>query len=262
MASLKLSFDGAVAILTLSTPLNNRFEVEIVDEMNEAIDDLTAREARAVVLCADGPDFCHGGDVRSWPDLSGREITSVFKRYLDAFNRLERLPIPVIAAVQGLCNGGGFELALRADILFASESARFSHSEHTVAFVTVLGGIYRVAERAGRLRAYWWALTAEEIPAKEALEHGLVNRIVPDASLREEALRFAKQVASGATLAHGAHKALLRAWSVGGIAAADDVMFDLTSHILESEDFKRGKKNAAEALSAGVARPLLEFEGR
>jgi enoyl-CoA hydratase/carnithine racemase len=151
MASIRLSFDGAVAILTLSAPRNNRFGVEMVDEMDRAIDEIGAREARAIVLCADGPDFCHGGDIVPWANLQPREINDIFKRYMTVFNRLERLPIPVIAAVQGLCNGGGWELALRADILFASENARFSHSEQTVAFVTVVGGVYRVAERAACL---------------------------------------------------------------------------------------------------------------
>ena len=76
-----------------------------------------------------------------------------------------------------------------------------------------------------------------------------------------ETLRFAKRIASGATLAHGAHKALLRAWSVGGIAAVDDSMFDLTAHILESRDTERGVKNAVEALLADKPRPILEFDG-
>jgi enoyl-CoA hydratase/carnithine racemase len=186
MAHLSLSFDGAVAILTLSGPLNNRFGVEVVDDLYNAIDELIAKEARAVLLCADGPDFSHGGDVLPWPNLEAREIKSIFERYMDGFNRLERLPIPVIAAVQGLCNGGGFALALRADILFAGESARFSHSEQTVAFITVLGGIYRNAERAGRLLAYQWALTSEQIPVSVAAQHGLVNYIVPDESLRRK----------------------------------------------------------------------------
>ena len=75
-------------------------------------------------------------------------------------------------------------------------------------------------------------------------------------------MRFARRIASGATLAHSAHKALLRAWSVGGIAAADDIMFDLTSHILESNDTRRAVKNAAEALLANKPRPILEFDGK
>lgn len=262
MSYIRLSFEDSVAVLTLSAPRNNRFGVEMVDEMDKALDELIDKEARAVLLCADGPDFCHGGDVIPWANLSTRELNSVFERYMAVFNRLERLPIPVIAAVQGLCNGGGFELALRADILIAGESTRFAHSEQTVAFVTVIGGIYRVAERAGRLLAYQWALTSEEIPAKVAAHHGLVNRIVADDAVQAEALAFAKRVAAGATKAHAAHKALLRAWSVGGIAAADDVMFDLTRHILDSEDTKRGIVNAVEALAAGKARPILEFHNR
>jgi enoyl-CoA hydratase/carnithine racemase len=262
MVGFRVSFDDEVAVLTLSTPLNNRFGVEVMDDLDHAIDELTGRKARAVLLCADGPDFSRGGDVRPWGKLEAHEINTIFERYMDGFNRLERLPIPVIAAVQGVCNGGGVELILRADILFASDNARFSHSEQTIAFVTVLGGIYRVAERAGRLLAYQWALTSEEIPASVFAQHGLVNYIVPDASLREQALSFAKRIAKGPTLAHGTHKALLRAWSVGGIAAADDVMFDLTRHLLESKDFIRGKVNASEALTAGTPRPVLAFEGR
>ena len=69
---------------------------------------------------------------------------------MSVFNRFERMPMPVIAAVQGLCFGGGLELALRADMIFAGESSTFGHPEQSLGIVTVLGGIYRVAERAGR----------------------------------------------------------------------------------------------------------------
>lgn len=262
MSYIRLTFDGSVAILTLSAPRNNRFGVEMVDDMDQAIDELTDKGARAVLLCADGPDFCHGGDVEPWLGLKPHELNAIFERYMAVFNRLERLPIPVIAAVQGLCNGGGLELALRADILIAGESTRFSHSEQTVAFVTVVGGIYRVAERVGRVLAYQWALTSEMIPAQLAAQHGLVNRIVADDAVQSEALAFAKTVAAGATKAHAAHKALLRAWSVGGIAAADDLMFDLTRHILSSEDTQRGIVNAVEALVADKPRPIIEFHNR
>ena len=69
---------------------------------------------------------------------------------MSVFNQFERLPLPVIAAVEGLCFGGGLELALRADVIFASASAAFGHPEQTLGIVTLLGGIYRVAERVGR----------------------------------------------------------------------------------------------------------------
>jgi enoyl-CoA hydratase/carnithine racemase len=92
MACLSLSFDGAVAILTLSAPMNNRFGVEVIDDLDSAIDELTAKEARAILLCADGPDFSHGGDVLPWPNLEGREIKAIFERYMDGFNRLSVCP--------------------------------------------------------------------------------------------------------------------------------------------------------------------------
>ena len=136
--------------------------------------------------CADGPDFCHGGDIVPWANLTPREINDIFKRYMTVFNRLERFPIPVIAAVQGLCNGGGWELALRADILFASENARFSHSEQTVAFVTVVGGVYRVAERAGRLLAYHITLLKLLLLLVDA--HELLVRLEPLRELLDGAL--------------------------------------------------------------------------
>ena len=113
MAYLSLSFDGAVAVLTLSAPLNNRFGVAVIDDLDNAIDELTAKEARAVLLCADGPDFSHGGDVLPWPNLEGREIKAIFERYMDGFNRLERLTL-AHAAQRRCCGPGRSEASPRA----------------------------------------------------------------------------------------------------------------------------------------------------
>src|ERR1044072_8620192 len=98
--------------------------------------------------------------------MTARELRATFDRYLDVYNRFEQLPVPVIAAVQGLCFGGGLELALRADVVFAGQSARFGHPEQTLGITTLLGGIYRVAERVGRARAFEWALPSEQVPAQ------------------------------------------------------------------------------------------------
>src|SRR5260370_28695968 len=92
---------------------------EMVDQLSAAIDDIGSGKVRALLLHAEGPDFSFGGDIVPWPDMDVRELRAMFERYMSVFNRFERLPIPVIAAVQGLCFGGGLELALRADVIFA-----------------------------------------------------------------------------------------------------------------------------------------------
>jgi enoyl-CoA hydratase/carnithine racemase len=140
--------------VVLNNPPQNRIDRQMADELAAATEDTTRRNARAVLLRADGPDFCFGGDIVDWPDQSTAELRALFEHYMAVFNAFERLPIPVIAAVQGRCSGGGFELALRADIIIAAESAHFGHPEQTLGIVTLLGGIYRVAERAGRARAF------------------------------------------------------------------------------------------------------------
>jgi enoyl-CoA hydratase/carnithine racemase len=218
--------------------------------------------ARAVLLRADGPDFSFGGDFTDWPDADVRELRALFERHMSVFNRLEQLPLPVIAAVQGLCLGGGFELALRADVIFAAESARFGHPEQSLGLVTMLGGIYRVAERAGRSRAFEWALTSEEVPAAAMAAAGVVNRVVADDALIGEATAFAQRLALGPTRAHAAHKALLRAWAVGGVAAADEALLDIAMPLFETGDVVAGLASAVDALQAGHPRPVLAFRGR
>jgi enoyl-CoA hydratase/carnithine racemase len=262
MPHLTYSTQDRVATLTLNNPPQNRIDEQIADELAEALDAVGRSDARAVLLRADGPDFSFGGDIVPWPDLDARELRTLFERHMSAFNRFERLPLPVIAAVNGLCLGGGFELALRADVIFAGASARFGHPEQSIALVTLLGGIYRVAERAGRSRAAEWALTSEQVPAPVMAAAGVVNRVVADEALLEEATAFAQRVAKGPTRAYAAHKALLRAWAVGGVAAADEAMFDIALPLFETEDVKTTLPSAVDAVKAGGPRPAFDFQGQ
>jgi enoyl-CoA hydratase/carnithine racemase len=262
MPHLTYSIDDRVATLTLNNPPQNRIDEQMADELADATAAIAGSGARAVLVRAEGPDFSFGGDITPWPDADVRELRGLFERYMSVFNAFERMPLPVIAAVQGLCFGGGFELALRADVIFAAESARFGHPEQTIAIVTLLGGIYRVAERAGRSRAAEWALTSEQVPAAVMAAAGVVNRVVPDEALVPEATAFARKLAQGPTRAYAAHKTLLRAWAVGGVAAADEVMFDIAMPLFETEDAKTGLPLAVNALRAGRSRPALEYQGR
>src|SRR5258705_13417453 len=147
MSLVSLQGEGSLAIVTLENPPQNRINEALATELSAAIDSIEAGEFRAVLLRANGPDFSFGGNIMNWPDMTVRQLRAAFEQYMTVFNRFERLPLPVIAAVQGLCFGGALELAIRADMIFAAETATFGQPEQMLRIVTVLGGIYTVAAR-------------------------------------------------------------------------------------------------------------------
>ncbi|MBB3458301.1 enoyl-CoA hydratase/carnithine racemase [Rhizobium sp. BK313] len=262
MSHLVYHIEGNLATITLTNPPQNRLSPQMLGELTSALKAIGGSGARALLLCAEGEDFSFGGDIVPWPDMSHRELRVLLEDYMTTFNQFERLSIPTIAAVQGLCFGGGLELAVRADVIFAGDTARFGHPEQSLAIVTVLGGIYRVAERAGRSRAIEWALTSEQVPAQVMEHHGVVNRVVANDKLFDEAKAFAQKLANGPTRAHAAHKALLRIWATGGIAAADEAMADIAMPLFESEDVKLALPVSVEAFKAKAPRPAFPFKGR
>jgi enoyl-CoA hydratase/carnithine racemase len=262
MTHLKYSIEDNIAVITLSNPPQNRLSPQMLDELDIALTAIGDSEARALLLRAEGADFSFGGDIVPWPDMSTRELRTLFERYMNSFNRFERLSIPTVAAVQGLCFGGGLELAVRADVIIAAETARFGHPEQSLAIVTVLGGVYRVAERAGRSKAIEWALTSEQVPARVMEQYGVVNRVVSDDKLLDDATAFVSKLAAGPTRAHAAHKALLRIWATGGVTAADEAMFDVALPLFESEDVKLALPASVEAFKAKQPRPVFAFKGK
>ncbi|MBB5404460.1 enoyl-CoA hydratase/isomerase family protein [Paraburkholderia youngii] len=261
MPHLTHSIKDSIAVITLQNPPQNRLTSQLVRELEAALTAISESDARALVVRADGPDFSFGGDIVEWPGMSQRELRTLFEQFMNCFNHFERLSIPTIAAVQGLCFGGGLELAVRADLVFAAETARFGHPEQSLGIVTVVGGVYRIAERVGRTKAMEWALTSEQVPAAVMERYGVVNRVVPDARLFDETMAFASRLAVGPTRAHAAHKALLRLWATGGVTAADEAMFDIALPLFESKDVQLALPASVEAFLAKQPRPLFPFTG-
>jgi enoyl-CoA hydratase/carnithine racemase len=262
MPHLNYAIDGPVAVITLANGSQNRLSPQMLDEFDTAISAIGNSDARALLLQADGPDFSFGGDIVSWPNLSSHELRTLLERFMQSFNRFERLPIPTVAAVQGVCLGGGLELAVRADLIFAAETARFGHPEQSLAIVTLLGGVYRVAERAGRSKAMEWALTSEQVPAPIMENFGVVNRVVPDGALHQEAMAVVSRLSTGPTRAHAAHKALLRIWATGGVSTADESLADIALPLFDSEDVRLALPASVNAFESGKPRPVFPFKGR
>src|SRR5260221_13506256 len=166
MANLTHTIENSIAVIILDNAPQNRLSPQMLDELGDALTAIGNSDARALLLRAEGADFSFGGDIVPWPDMSARELRTLFERYMNAFNQFERLFIPTVAAVQGLCFGGGLELAVRSDVIIAAETAPLRHPEQTLAILTLLGGGFRVAERAGRSKALEGALTSEQVPSR------------------------------------------------------------------------------------------------
>lgn len=262
MAHLTHTIEDSIATIILNNPPQNRLSPQMIDELETALTAIGDSSARTLLVRAEGDDFSFGGDIVPWPEMTSRELRTMFERYMNSFNRFERLAMPTVAAVQGLCFGGGLELAVRADVIIAGETARFGHPEQSLAIVTMLGGVYRIAERAGRSKAMEWALTSEQVPARVMERYGVINRVVPDGDLLREASALVAKLARGPTRAHVAHKALLRLWTTGGVTAADEAMFDIAMPLFESEDVKLALPASVEAFNAKKPRPAFPFQGR
>ncbi|MEL7452886.1 MAG: enoyl-CoA hydratase/isomerase family protein [Pseudomonadota bacterium] len=263
MSALEYSHVDGVATITLNNPPQNRMSGELSQGLMAAVQDLADRnDTRVLLLKANGPDFSYGGDITAWMGLTEEEFSQNIGGGVMLTNMFQDFPFPIVVAVQGYCGGGGFEMTLRGDIIIGAENATFGHSEATIGVFTFLGGVQRVAERVGRTLATKWAITAERVDAQTALDTGLITEVVPVEDLEAVAQRWVDKLKGDATLAHAAHKKLLRAWSNGGIAEADAMMGQMAGEILHSEDAQGCLPAASEAVKTGAPRPEFDFKGR
>jgi 1,4-dihydroxy-2-naphthoyl-CoA synthase len=158
--------------------------------------------------------------------------------------------------------GGGFELPLACDFLVAAENATFRCVEVTTAMLPIAGALQRIAERAGRARASRFAMLGEPISGSEAGVLGIATHVVPEDQLAGVAAALTRQLATGPTRSYAATRTLLKAWSSGGVAAADLVMLDVAMELYDGTDAQRGFANTADAFSKDIEPPTLVFEGK
>ncbi|HXH06214.1 MAG TPA: enoyl-CoA hydratase-related protein [Vicinamibacterales bacterium] len=201
---LLLERDGPVAILTINRPeKRNALNAQVVDELRRAVLELRHDDAvRAVVLTGAGDKaFVAGADIgelATETPVGGRDRALRGQHVLDL---IERLGKPVIAAINGVALGGGCELAMACTLRLAADTARLGQPEINLGLMPGYAGTQRLARLVGKGRALELLLTGEPISAEEAWRIGLVNRVVPAAALRAEALRLAHELAGKAPVA-------------------------------------------------------------
>lgn len=261
MDPVLLDVDDGVARLRLNRPTaSNALDLPLLKALHDAI--LRCHgdaRVRALLLTGEGANFCGGGDVRDFAAKGERlpEYLREATAYLQAAaTGLLHLEVPVVTLVQGWATGGGgFGLVCASDLVFAAASARFMLGATRVGMAPDAGLSVTLPRLVGQRRAMEIALTNPVIDAPRALELGLVNRVVSDASLQDEGLALVRELAAGPTRALGATKRLL--WA--GLGASVEAC--LADEARTVSDLS-GTADAREGLAAVIAKRPPRYTGR
>jgi 2-(1,2-epoxy-1,2-dihydrophenyl)acetyl-CoA isomerase len=202
-----------LATITLNRPeAMNALDVATKVALRDAVREAAGNEAvRAVLLTAAGDRaFCVGQDLKEHvSQRNGHVMSTVREHYNPIVTAIATMPKPVVAGVNGVAAGAGAGFAFAADYLVAADTASFNTSFAGVALTTDSGMAWTLPRLIGHGRAADLLLFPRTVPAQEALELGMVNRVVPAARLAEEAAAVARRLAEGPTVAYGAIKAAL-----------------------------------------------------
>src|SRR5580765_1753955 len=258
---VKVEQDGRVAIVTLDHPPVNALSARLLEELEEAYDELDrSDETRAIVIRGEGEKaFVAGADITEFPAMreaieeaaesgSARGIQKLAAR-MDAGRT------PVVAAIHGYCLGGGLELAMACDVRIASDDAQLGQPEIKLGLIPGGGGTQRLPRLVGLGRALLLNLTGDFVDATRAYEWGLVEKVVPRKELRETALAIARTIASRSPVAVAILRELARTTRDLPLEEGLRREADGFRRCLESED-------GAEGVAAFLEKREQSFTGR
>lgn len=202
---IELERDGDIAVIRLNDPPTlNSVTLQTIEEMDAALSEISG-SARAMILTGAGRGFCSGanlsggmgvGEAGKGPPDAGRSLESHINPLM---LRLRELPMPWISAVRGGAAGVGCSFALAADLVVAGEGAFFLQAFARIGLVPDGGSTWLLTRAVGRARAMEMMMLAERIPARQAFEWGMINRIVPDDAVMPTAMELARGLAGGPT---------------------------------------------------------------
>ncbi|HFE66574.1 MAG TPA: enoyl-CoA hydratase, partial [Chloroflexi bacterium] len=190
--------DGRVGIVQFNRPKAlNALNRGLMSELMDALDAFDADDAiGCMVITGNEKAFAAGADIKEMADAA--PVDMLDNPFIDYWDRLRRIGKPVVAAVSGFALGGGCELAMACDMIIASESARFGQPEINLGIIPGAGGTQRMTLAVGKALAMEMVLNGRFLTAEEALQHGLINRVVPVELYLEEAVKFAAEIAARA----------------------------------------------------------------
>lgn len=197
----KIVLDSGVLVLELNRPeKRNALNNATLQYLSELLDDAESdKHIKAVVLTGNDTCFAAGADLAELDAMNTVSLQTDIRPKL--WQRIDSFPKPLIAAVNGYALGAGFELVLHADIVICGENAQFGLPEVGLGMLPGAGGTQRLARLVGQQLTMRWAMSAEMMNAKTALQHGICSEVVPTKLSVEYAIKFAEKIARQAPLA-------------------------------------------------------------
>jgi enoyl-CoA hydratase len=237
---------GRVGLITLNRPqVMNALNNQLMREAMEALGTFDKSDAiGAMVITGNEKAFAAGADIKEMANKSIQHMMDT--DHIAVFGRIRTIRKPVIAAVSGWVLGGGCEVAMSCDMIVASESAMFGQPEITIGVIPGAGGTQRLTRAVGKALAMEMILNNRMLSAQEALQHGLVNRVVPVNAYLDEALKLAEEIASRAPLAVRAAKKMIDQTYERTLAEGLSVEKQEFYNLFATEDQKEGMTAFAE----------------
>jgi enoyl-CoA hydratase/carnithine racemase len=236
---LKVTRHQNYAVLTLNRPeKRNALNQPLIDALDQALRKFeNDREIRALLLRGEGASFCAGIDLKEVDEASGVHNPTSLE---SVFGRLERFPVPTIAAMQGAALAGGLELALHCDLRIASDNAKLGMTLGRVGLMVPYDFTRKLIEVCGSANTAWILYTADLLDAERGRHMNIVHDVVADAKLGEATTALAEKIAANAPLSLRAMKATVRRCMSETFDAWHDDMLQMARSVRESSDAKEG----------------------
>jgi enoyl-CoA hydratase len=253
--------DGGIATITFNRPKAlNALNAALIAELSQALDGIAADEnIRVLVLTGAGEkSFVAGADISELATFNPLQAKRFAKFGHGVINKLQQLPIAVIAAVNGFALGGGTEIALGCDFIYASENAKFGQPEINLGIIPGFGGTQRLPRLIGVNMAKEMIFTGKLISAAEALRLGLVNKVVAPEALMDEVMKTAGEIASKGKVSLRAAKQAVNTGINADLATGLNIEIDAFALCMASTDSKEGTTAFLEKRKADFTGKLNE----
>ncbi len=243
MNFIKVDINNYIATIIINrSEVLNAMNKVVVAELKKVMEDCEENNDVGVIVITGSGDkaFVAGADIKSMQKMSGREALEFSREGQDMTMVIENSPKPVIAAINGFALGGGCEIALACDMRIASENAKFSQPEVALGIIPGWGGTQRLPRLIGKGRAIEMIAGGKMIDAEEALRIGLVNHIVPQSELLDEALSLAKSIIKNGPAAVGAALKCIHKGYDKDLENGLDIELNAFAELFETDEQREG----------------------